>query len=227
MGISVAVVGGGRMGSFLAGQLPAGVGRVIIDLNEDAARTLAEKVGGSYSTSLSAAACADIVAAALPAPAVAAAFKELAKVAKPGSIVLNMSTEAVIDDDFKMANPGAHFINAKIVGHAKSMQSGLPGYLILDTENTELIEKICSVMPGFSKIMPGDITLVPIANKIGSSEGIVAAISVRKKLREKGVPAEWADIVISTVCAGTIRSYVEGDIGEFARKLADELEGKS
>jgi hypothetical protein len=155
---------------------------------------------------------------------VAAAFEALAEVVKPGALVLNMSTEAVIEEAFQRAHPGARFLNAKIVGHARSMQKGLPGYLIVDTEEAALLGQMRAVLPGFAKIISGDTSLVPVANKIGSGEGIAAAVAVRKRLREGGVPDEWADIVISTVCAGTMCSYVEGDLGEFARKLADKLE---
>jgi len=212
------------MGEFLAGQFPTEVNLVVIDVDAEKAEALAKRAGGKHAVGAEGAAQAEIVVTALPAPKVAEAFEELAKAVKPGALVLNMSTEAVIDEAFKRENPDAHFINAKIVGHAKSMQRGLPGYLILDTEDTAALEQIRTVLPGFAKILSGDISLVPVANKIGSGEGIATAVAVRKKLRESGVPEDWADVVISTVCAGTMRAYVDGDLGEFARKLADKLE---
>jgi len=199
MSTKIAIVGAGRMGGFLSSQLPAGTDSVIIDVHEHKAKAMAEKFGFSYSASAKAASDADIVATALPAPNVADAFSELAANVKLGAIVLNMSTEAVVSEDFKKANPGATFVNAKIVGHANSMINGLPGYLIVDVDDAAVVEKIRIVMPGFAAVMPGDTSLVPIANKIGSGEGIATAVTVRKKLRESGVPEQWADIVISTV----------------------------
>ena len=227
MNIKVAVLGAGRVGEFLAWQFPAGIERVIIDPNAKKAQALAEKFGGSHASGSEAASQADVVAAALPAADVPAAFEELAKIVKPGAIVLNMSTEAVIGEDFKKTNPNARFINAKIVGHARSMQLGMPGYLITDTDDAAILEKIAVALPGFAKVMPGDTSMVAVANKIGAGEGIAAAFAVRKKLRESGVPEQWTDVVISTVCAGTIRAYVEGDLGEFARKIAEKLERES
>ncbi len=65
---------------------------------------------------------------------------------------------------------------------------------------------------------------MPLINTIGSTEGIRAAVQCRKLLKQYSVPKEWEDVVVYTVCAGTMRAYVDDDLGEFARALADKFE---
>lgn len=72
----------------------------------------------------------------------------------------------------------------------------------------------------------GNTDIIPDIAKIGSSEGIRAAITVRKLLKQFDIPKDWEDIVIYTICAGTMRSYVENDLGHFAKQLAQRLEAE-
>jgi hypothetical protein len=87
---------------------------------------------------------------------------------------------------------------------------------------------IRSQLPGFTDVVVGDADLVPKMNIIGSTEGIRAAVSVRKQLRQLGeLPEEWVNVVIRTVCAGTMKSYTENDLGHFALELAKKLEAEN
>jgi len=47
---------------------------------------------------------------------------------------------------------------------------------------------------------------------------------VRKKLVALNIPDEWIDVAIRTVCAGTMKSYTENDLGHFALELVKKLE---
>ena len=62
MSICMAVVGAGRMGSVVAGQLPKRTKKIIIDIDPEKASRLAETVGGIPSDSLESANEADLVA---------------------------------------------------------------------------------------------------------------------------------------------------------------------
>ena len=53
-------------------------------------------------------------------------------------------------------------------------------------------------------------------------------MGLRKKLSTLDVPDdwpnEWIDVAIRTVCAGTMKSFTENDLGHFARELVNQLE---
>lgn len=224
MKLKVAVVGAGRMGSIAAGQLPADVEKLVIDTDLKKAEAVAKACGAKASSEMSAAADADILMLVLPTPAIPAAAESAAKAAKPGAILLNMATNGKVPAELSDKFPQLRFVDAKIIGHANSMRLGAPCYVVVNTEDEKEFEKISHVLSGYKKVVMGDSSLVPLINTVGSTEGIRAAVQCRKLLKQYNVPKEWEDIVIYTVCAGTMRSYVDGDLGEFARTLADRLE---
>ena len=103
------------------------------------------------------------------------------------------------------------------------MREGSPCRVITDARGEDLA-RLRLLLSGFEGVESGDPALVPLINSIGSREGIRAAVRCRKRLREYNIPKSWEDIVIRTVCAGTMRAYVADDLGGFARKLAEETE---
>lgn len=226
MEFTVAVLGAGRMGTFISEQLPKNLIRIIIDADEAKAKELAGKIGGAYSSSYDALKDADVIIMILPKPVIAPAARELAAVAKAGAVIMNMATGASVDEATVKDSPQLHFVDAQIIGHAKSMMEGAPGYCVVSSDIPDILNMVRYCLPGFDKVVPGDSSVVAEINKVGSGEGIAAAVKVRKLLRQYNIPDDWADIVIYTVCAGTMRSYVQGDLGEFARKLADQLEAE-
>jgi len=224
--LKVAVIGAGRMGSVVGRQLPDDVEKLIIDINEAKAKVLAEEIGGSYASTLDAAKMADVIAVMLPTPEIDAVVNQLVRVAKDGAIIMNMATNGTVDEKVREKNDRIIIVDTKIIGHAMSMVQGSPAYVVVKTEDQVLLEKIQYVLPGFTKVLMGNVDIIPEIAKIGSSEGIRAAIMVRKLLKRYNIPKDWEDIVIYTVCAGTMRSYVENDLGHFAKELAERLEAE-
>lgn len=224
--LKVAVIGAGRMGSVVGRQLPDDVEKLIIDMNEAKAKVLAEEIGGSYALTLDAAKMADVIAVMLPTPEIDAVVNQLVRVAKDGAIIMNMATNGTVDEKVREKNDRIIIVDTKIIGHAMSIVQGSPAYVVVKTEDQVLLEKIRYVLPGFTKVLMGNADIIPEIAKIGSSEGIRAAIMVRKLLKRYNIPKDWEDIVIYTVCAGTMRSYVENDLGHFAKELAERLEAE-
>lgn len=224
MSICAAVVGAGRMGSVVAEQLPKSTQKIIIDIDLEKAGRLAEIVGGIPSDSLASAASADLVAVVLPTPVVNETVGKLLSVVRQGAIILNMATTARIDEAVRKKNKNISVIDAKIIGHAMSISRGEPGIVVIDCSDKRRFNFIKDQLPGFHKVVQGDAGRVEKINKIGSTEGIKAAVTVRKKLLALNVPDEWIDVAIRTVCAGTMKSYTENDLGHFALELVKKLE---
>ena len=224
MSICMAVVGAGRMGSVVAGQLPKSTNKIIIDIDSEKASRLAETVGGVPSDSLESANKADLVAVVLPTPVVNETVEKLLHVVQKGTIILNMATTAHIDPAFLKNKKEIWIVDAKIIGHAMSISRGEPGIVVVDCDDASRFDLIREQLPGFHKVVRGDAGLVEKINKIGSTEGIKAAVKVRKKLSELDVPEEWMHVAIRTVCAGTMKSFTENDLGHFALELVKKIE---
>ena len=221
---TVAVIGSGRMGSFVGRQLPDGITKIFIDRNEDKAKRLADATGGDYGLTPDKARDADVIAILVSEPSVGKVAEELAGAAKDGALILNMSTKGRIGEEIKKVNPAVSFVDVKIIGNAKVMAMGFPACAVVSTENPETVETVRSLLPGFAKVIQGNPQLVPQVNTIASKEGIRAAVEIRKQLKQFNLPEDVENIAIYTVCTGTMMSYVNRDLGEFGRKLADELE---
>ena len=226
MSITVAVVGAGRMGSVIARRLPPDTKKIIVDTVPAKASELAETVGGSWSVSPEQAADADLIALVVPAAAVREILEKLQVLAKKGAVILNMATTVSIDPATAAKRPGITVVDAKIIGHAASMSRGEPGIVVVKTENAEDLSLIKQQMMGFADVVQGDADLVQAVNTIGSTEGIKAAVAVRKQLRAMGIPDAWIDVVIRSVCAGTMKAFTENDLGGFALELAKKLESE-
>ncbi len=224
MSICMAIVGAGRMGSVVAGQLPKSTNKIIIDIDSEKASRLAETVGGMPSDSLESANKADLVAVVLPTPVVNETVEKLLNVVQKGTIILNMATTAHIDSAFLKNKKEIWIVDAKIIGHAMSISRGEPGIVVVDCDDASRFDFIREQLPGFHKVVRGDAGLVERINKIGSTEGIKAAVKVRKKLSELDVPEEWMQVAIRTVCAGTMKSFTENDLGHFALELVKRIE---
>lgn len=224
--LTVAIIGAGRMGGVVGRQLPEDVKKIIIDIDEPKAKDLAVEIGGTYAVTLDGAKDADVISVVLPTPAINSVMDELTGIAKNGAILMNMATNGTVDTKIVAKNDKLHIVETKIIGHAMSMSEGSPCYVVVSTENEEIFGKIKRILPGYKKVIMGDTKIMPDIAKIGSTEGIRAAVTVRKLLKQYNIPKDWEDIVIYTVCAGTMRSYVENDLGHFAKELADKLEAE-
>lgn len=224
MSITVAVIGAGRMGSVIARRLPPDTKKIIIDTVPAKASELAEAVGGSWSVSPEQAGDADLIALVVPASAVSEILDKLRVLVKKGVVILNMATTFSIDPATAANRPEVFMVDAKIIGHAASMSRGEPGIVVVKTDNAEVLSLIKQQMMGFADVVQGDADRVQAVNTIGSSEGIKAAVTVRKQLRTMDIPDAWIDVVIRSVCAGTMKAFTENDLGGFALELAKRLE---
>lgn len=224
MSICMAVVGAGRMGSVVAGQLPQSTKKIIIDMDLEKASRLAEKVGGTPTDNLESANRADMVAVVLPTPVVNKTVEALLNGIQKGAIILNMATTATIDPALVEKNRDVWIVDAKIIGHAISISRGEPGIIVVKCDDKNRFNLIREQLPGFHHVVQGDADLVEKINKIGSTEGIKAAVKVRKKLSKLDIPEDWIEVAIRTVCAGTMKSFTENDLGHFARELVRKIE---
>lgn len=224
MTIAFAVVGAGRMGSIVIQQVPEDTKKLVIDLDKEKAQEIALKIKGTAYTSLEAAKEADIIAVVLPTSVVNDTLEELLKIVKPGTIILNMATTAHIKPEVIENSKKVRVVDTKIIGHASSISRGESSILVVKTDDDKLFSTIKSQLIGFKNIVQGNADLVEKINVIGSTEGIRAAVRVSKQLREMQVPEEWINVVIKTVCAGTMKSFTEDDLGHFGKELAKQLE---
>lgn len=228
MSICAAIIGAGRMGTIVAKKMPQETKKIIIDTDAEKARELAENVGGTSSPSLDAAKEADLIAIVLPAPVVNGVIASLIDVVKKGAVIINMATNGHVEAEIKGKNKDVTIADAKIIGHAASIAKGEPGIVVVNCYDEKEFRLVESQLQGFDKVVAGNSDLVEKINQISSTEGIKAAVKVRTELRNMGVnDKEWINVAIRTVCAGTMKSFTENDLGHFGKELVKKLEAEN
>jgi 3-hydroxyisobutyrate dehydrogenase-like beta-hydroxyacid dehydrogenase len=212
------------MGSVVASRLPFETEITIIDSNFKLAQEVAGKVSGRAFSGYEGAADADMVMLVLPKQAVNEAVEKLLEIVKEGTIILNMATSGYVLPELHRQRKGVFIYDAKIIGHAGSILRGEPGIIVVNCFDQEKFELIKRLLAGFGKIEQGDSSLVERINILSSTEGIRTAVNLKKKLQEMNVPDEWINVAIRTVCAGTMKSFTENDLGHFAQELVKKME---
>ena len=224
MPITVAVIGAGRMGSVIAGQLPEGTKKIIVDRDVKKAGLLAERVGGVPAGSYEAVGEADLIPVVVPAQDVNDAVEKLMGKAKAGALILNMATSAHVDPEIIAKNPTVTVIDAKIIGHAGAMSEGNPGIVVVKTDDQAALNLIRNQLPGFREVVRGDADLVSKINETVTIEAIRIAVNLKKRLGSMNVPDDWITVAIKTVCTGVVKAFADDDLGDFAREMVKQLE---
>ncbi len=221
--MKIALVGPGKMGRAVSLNLTREEEVLIIGRGEERAKALAEEMGWPYSLDIKDVKDADIILFILDAHMLNPVMAEAAAAAKAGAVMLNVATKGVVDRELIEKYPRLRFADGKIIGSAVGIQRGLPGFMVVKTQEQGIYEMVKKILPGFKDVVQGDADLVPKINSIGSREGIRAAVIIQKELEQYDIPKEWADMVVGCVCTGTIMAYVDNILGHFAAELAEKI----
>lgn len=218
----IAVIGAGKMGGFIARQLPPSE-VIIIDRDWLKAGQLASSLGTKAASNMAEAGTADLVIMAVPGPAVGRVAAELAPQLAAGAIIINVATGETVGQEIKAAFPALCFIEAKIIGNAVFMEMGGRSIMVIDSTDPARLEQLRLVFPGFTEVMAGDVDMVPAINELATAEALKMGVNLCRRLERMGAPEPWRDIIIESVCAGTLAAYARRELGPFALAMAEAL----
>ena len=139
--MKIALVGPGKMGRAVSMNLTRDEEVLIIGRGEERAKALSEEMGWPYSLTVKDIKDADIVLFILDAHVLNPVMAEAAPYAKEGAVMLNVATKGIVDPELIAKYPKLNFVDGKIIGSAIGIQRGLPGYMVVKTEE-QWIEQI-------------------------------------------------------------------------------------
>ena len=218
----IAVIGAGKMGGFIARQLPPAE-VVIIDRDPRAADRLASALGFKGGDELAAAGSAGLIVIAVPGPAVDRVAAELAPHAAAGAVIVNVATNQTVAPAIKAAFPQLRFVEAKIIGNAVFMEMGGRSIMVVDAQDQATLDKLRPIFPGFGEVVFGEVDMVPAVNELATAEALRTGVRLRRRLERLGAPEAWRDTVIESVCAGTLAAYARRELGPFALALVEAI----
>jgi len=211
------------MGEILAASMVKRHRVILYDHDGEKGSQAAERAGCGFSPPQEALKGAGAVILALPPAVTVSALEAISSYIHPETVVINIAT-TVFKDDLRPALEGrGHLVGAKIVGHYREM-GGRPAILV-DAETEKGGEVAGELFSGLGQVERGDERLVGIINTVATREAFRAAATIEKILRKEGVGPALIKSALGVVAAGSIKSYAEGDIGPFAQKLLEEING--
>lgn len=216
------LVGPGQLGQLLL--RAAGRDCLVIGRDADRTRQVGEVYGCPWTTALSRASVGDVIAVAVPAPALADVLDQIADCAKPGAIVLNFATAAGIAPAVRQRRPDVVWSEAKLVGSAVGMAHGLPCAIVLSEQDPTLLRRVRDSLPGLAdRVVLGNANQVPAINRAATTAALRAVIDLERQLRQMGVDQTLIDAALGGTVPGVALSYQQGTLGGFARQIVREL----
>lgn len=221
----IAVIGAGKMGGFIARQLPAAQ-IIIIDRDLRAAESLASALGAQAGSDPVAIKGTEAAVIAVPGPAVDRAAAGAAPHLPAEAIVVNVATGKSVSGEIKAAFPALRFVEAKIIGNALFMEMGGGSLVVVDTPDPAVEEKLRWIFPKFGAVTAGDVDMAASVNELATAEALRAGVRLRGQLKRLGAPEDWQNAAIESVCAGTLTAYARRELGPFAMAMAEAIAGE-
>lgn len=217
----VAIIGAGHMASILAHRIPGSVRKVIISRRKAEAVSLADEVGGIASDQLTAVRGCKVIFLAVPGSAVPQVLQEIQPHLHPDTLVVNMATDLItseltVEGDLPLAA-------AKVIGHAREMEQGSPGVVVLDRVEPDQAELLESLLEGIGPVVRGDERKVMAANTAIIEVMVRAEQELRRRLEEMGLDAAMVPVAIGSAAPGVLRAMAKGELGPFAQEVIRKM----
>jgi len=219
---TVAILGVGRMGSFIARKIYSNYNIILVDKYLRKCGLLAKDISALATTDYSVLSLSDYIIIALPADIIPQIIPEL-KPFLQQQVLINVSTDTE-KTAFESVKEMCKLASAKIIGHARHMDTtGELPLIIIDSEDICTRNKVAKIFSNLGAICFGDEKLVKTINNIASEEGIKAALNIKQRLEKINVPSEYISFAIRNVACGTMNAFAIGEGGPFVQKLIQKL----
>lgn len=219
----IAIIGAGRMGSLLARKFSRKYKILVHDQNDKLAHQVALSVGG-LAVELAGTTEAEAIILALPTTAVLPVVRSLTGLIGPEHILINVATTMPKREIEETVSNASQVVSAKIIGHAMEIEAGEKPVVVIDSQSPASGEKAAQIFGLLGSTLQGTEATVELLNTIASAEGIKAALRIRKKMRQNGLPAQLFEVAVRNVAAGTMKAFASGDVGPFAQKIVEQFE---
>jgi len=221
---TIAIIGTGRMGSFVARKLHSKYNIILIDKDLRKCGTLAKEISAIATDDYSLLSLADYIIVALPAEVIPELVPELEPHLQQQQVLINISTNTE-KSVFEPLKGLCKLASAKVIGHALHMSAtGELPLVVIDCEDVSARNNVAKIFANIGAVCFGDERIVKNVNNIASEEGIRAALNIKKKLEEINIPSEYISFAIRNVACGTMSAFALGEAGPFVQKLIQKIE---
>ncbi|MBP3949822.1 hypothetical protein [Bacillus suaedae] len=218
------IVGSGRLASLLVTMVNSKESFFIYGRNRKTVDALIEFRPSLKVSTKENLANADQLFLCLPAEGYSSFFEEVGPLLKKGVTIYHMAT-ALSKEDVITYSHGKKVVPLKLAGHALQAKRDQDALFVVEQGFKDEIDQIRTWFPAV-KITVGSEADVLRANSMATKAAVRMIIELKKELEMNNLSASLVDQMIKQTVSGVIRGYVENDLGHFAKKIAEDLEGK-
>jgi pyrroline-5-carboxylate reductase len=165
----------------------------------------------------------DVLILALPAHQIIPFLTDLQRenILHKHTLFINMATSLDTNEVIK-AHPKIQIASLKFMGHAKDLHEHGNGLFISEKP---LPENVCELLSAAGKIFNDDPDIVQKVNRIATYYAVKAAKEIESEFKTKGLPPYYLERALSSLAPEVIRSYGNGTLGHFGKKVAQNFDG--
>lgn len=224
--MSIGLVGVGRMGAVLAKMLAGHVELCLFDRNNEKMKMVAKELNLSTVNSLEELVKIGTVILAVPDNEVLRCIKMFNQIKEP-IIVINIATNISQSVAEQMAAPHVKCICIKFIGHASEMALGFRPVIIVNQFPADIVPQMVDIFQNVGPVLVGRSDIVHTINTIAVKKAVEAAVAIEEALKEQNITDEdTVKSAIRQVAAGMLKSYADGNMGPFAREIAQSVKYK-
>ncbi|WP_428909140.1 NAD(P)-binding domain-containing protein [Niallia sp. Krafla_26] len=219
--MKVALVGIGRLGTALMKHWCLNDIRIgISHPDRTKAEQFVKKYSNGYVLTKKELSEMDYIILALSAKDIAPFLTEFGT--SPKSEFINMAT-ALLTSDLKEQFPDLTITGIKYMGHSKDLLDNGNGLFITESPIPSGVADLFNYQ---GKIVVDSEETLNEVNKIATYYSIKAAMKIESIMEEKGLSSDYVGRALTSIAPQVIKSYYEGNLGHFAKRIVTEIQNK-
>lgn len=218
------IVGSGRLASLLVTMVNSKESFFIYGRNRKTVDALIESRPSLKVSTKENLANADQLFLCLPAEGYYSFFEEVGSLLKKDATIYHMAT-ALSKEDVIAYSHEKKVVPVKLAGHALQAKRDQEAMFVVEKDFEGELDQIRTWFPS-TKITIGSEADVLRANSMATKAAVRMIIELKKELEMNNISASLVDQMIKQTAPGVIRGYIENDLGHFAKRIAEDLEGK-
>ncbi|WP_368503505.1 NAD(P)-binding domain-containing protein [Alkalihalophilus sp. As8PL] len=167
---------------------------------------------------------AEIIIVCLPKNAYRPFFEEHLEELSKNVLIVHFAT-ALMEDQVSPLIGGRRLLPCKLVGHAKQMLLDGEGLFAVPSAYDELRVQMEKLFPNITFISLKEEDVLA-ANQLATEETMKMIGRLEKRARELKLPDRVTVQVERQIIPGVVRSYLDDDLGGFAKEIAKKLKEK-
>ncbi|MDV2686386.1 NAD(P)-binding domain-containing protein [Alkalihalophilus lindianensis] len=167
---------------------------------------------------------AEMIIICLPKNAYMPFFEEHLEELSKNVLIVHFAT-ALMEEQVRPLIGGRGLLPCKLVGHAKQMLLDGEGLFAVPSAYDELRVKIEKLFPSITFISLKEEEVLA-ANQLATEETMKMIARLEKRARELKLPDRVTAQVERQIIPGVVHSYLDDDLGGFAKEIAKRLKEK-